>query len=333
MVEPIRWGILATGGIASTFVEDLALLEDCRVTAVASRSAERAAVFAKKYDIPHAWESVQALAADDEVDIVYVATPHSHHYLPTLQLLEAGKHVLCEKAFAYNAAQTRTMFDVAREHQRFLMEAMSTRCNPAIREMRRAIQEGMIGEVVSVQGSFTLSGDLPPSHRLRNSELAGGALLDLGVYPLTLAYLALGKPESVSATSVMDTTGVDAQTAITLQYPNAVAQLSCSYRGGPASEATISGTEGRIELRGYAYRPSGYTLVRYGEAPREFEAPYVGHGLVHEALEVHRALRQGRLESTLVPPQSTIEVMEIMDQVRAQIGLRYPGETHPKRDY
>ncbi len=330
MVEPIRWGILATGGIASTFVEDLALLDDCRVTAVASRSAERAAAFAKKYDIPHAWESVQALAADDEVDIVYVATPHSHHYLPTLQLLEAGKHVLCEKAFAYNAAQARTMFDVAREHQRFLMEAMWTRCNPAIREMRRAIKEGMIGEVVSVHGDFSVAGDFPASHRLRNLELAGGALLDLGVYPLTLAHLALGKPDSVSATSVMDSTGVDAQTAITLRYPEAIAQLSCSYRGGPGTTVTISGTEGRIELRGYAYRPNGYTLVRYNEAPREFEAPFVGHGYVHEALEVHRALRQGRLESTLVPPQSTVEVLEIMDEVRAQIGLRYPGETHPK---
>jgi predicted dehydrogenase len=333
MVEPIRWGILATGGIASTFVEDLALLDDCRVTAVASRSAERAAAFAKKYDIAHAWDSVQALAADDEVDIVYVATPHSHHYLPTLRLLEAGKHVLCEKAFAYNAAQARTMFDVAREHQRFLMEAMWTRCNPAIREMRRAIREGMIGEVVSVNGNFAIAGvDLPPSHRLRNPELAGGALLDLGVYPVTLAHLALGAPETVSAVAVMDeVTGVDAQTAITLTYPNAIAQLSCSYRGGPGNEVTIAGTEGRIELREYAYRPSGYTLVRYSEAPREVEAPYVGHGYVHEALEVHRALRQGRLESTLVPPQSTLEVMEILDEVRAQIGLRYPGETHPKQ--
>ncbi|THV30091.1 Gfo/Idh/MocA family protein [Glycomyces paridis] len=330
MVEPIRWGILATGGIASTFVEDLALLDDCRVTAVASRSAERAAAFAKKYDIDNTWDSVQALAADDQVDIVYVATPHSHHYLPTLQLLEAGKHVLCEKAFAYNAAQARTMFDVAREHQRFLMEAMWTRCNPAIREMRRAIQEGMIGEVVSVHGNFAFATDAPPSHRLRNLELAGGALLDLGVYPLTLAHLALGAPESVSATAIMDTTGVDAYTAMTLRYPNAVAQLSCSIRGGAANEVTISGTEGRIELRGFAYRPSGYTLVRYNEPPREFEAPYVGHGYVHEALEVHRALRAGRLESTLVPPQSTIEVLEVMDEVRAQIDLRYPGETHPK---
>jgi predicted dehydrogenase len=238
--------------------------------------------------------------------------------------------VLCEKAFAYNAAQARTMFDVAREHQRFLMEAMWTRCNPAIREMRRAIKEGMIGEVVSVHGNFSFAGDFPASHRLRNIELAGGALLDLGVYPITLAHLVLGSPESVSATSVMDSTGVDAQTAITLRYADAIAQLSCSYRGGPGNEVTISGTEGRIELRDYAYRPSGYTLVRYNETPREFEAPYVGHGYVHEALEVHRALRQGRLESTLVPPQSTVEVMEIMDEVRSQIGLRYPGETHPK---
>jgi predicted dehydrogenase len=188
----------------------------------------------------------------------------------------------------------------------------------------------MIGEVVSVNGNFSLSGDFAASHRLRNIELAGGALLDLGVYPITLAHLVLGVPESVTATAVMDTTGVDAQTAITLRYPNAIAQLSCSLRGGPGNEATIAGTEGRIELRDYAYRPSGYTLVRYNESPREFEAPYVGHGLVHEALEVHRMLRQGRLESTLVPPQATIEVMEIMDEARTQIGLRYPGETHPK---
>lgn len=329
MVEPIRWGILATGNIASTYVEDLALLDDCKVTAVASRSAERAAAFAEKYRIPNAWDSVQALAQDDEVDIVYVATPHSHHYIPTIQLLEAGKHVLCEKAFAYNASQVRTMFTVAREHQRFLMEAMWTRCNPAIREMRRAIKDGMIGEVIAVHGNYALPGPFPPEHRLRNPELAGGALLDLGIYPITLAHLALGVPESVHAESMMSPEGVDEYTALTLRYPNAIAQLSCSIIGGAADEVTISGTEGRIRLNDYAYRPSGYTLERYGEQPREFEAPYVGHGYVHEALEVHRALKQGRLESTLVPPSSTIEVMEIMDEARKQIGLHYPGETRP----
>ena len=329
MVEPIRWGILATGNIASTYVEDLALLDDCRVTAVASRSSDRAAAFAKKYDIPHAWDSVQALAQDPDVDVVYVATPHSHHYIPTIQLLEAGKHVLCEKAFAYNAGQAKTMFNVAREHQRFLMEAMWTRCNPAIREMRRAIKEGMIGDVVAVHANFAINGDFGPTHRLRNPDLAGGALLDLGVYPITLAHLVLGVPEAVHAESIMTPEGVDAYTAMTLRYPGAVAQLSCSFIGGAANEVTISGNEGRIRLYDYAYRPSGYTLERYGEAPREFEAPYVGHGYVHEALEVHRALRQGRLESTLVPPSGTIEVMEIMDEVRKQIGLHYPGETRP----
>lgn len=329
MVEPIRWGILATGNIASTYVEDLALLDDCQVTAVASRSSDRAAAFAEKYGIPHAWDSVQALAQDDEVDIVYIATPHSHHYIPTIQLLEAGKHVLCEKAFAYNAGQARTMFNVAREHQRFLMEAMWTRCNPAIREMRRAIKEGMIGEVIGVHANFAIHGDFGPEHRLRNPQLAGGALLDLGVYPITLAHLALGAPDSVQAEAIMTPEGVDAYTALTLRYPNGIAQLTCSFLGGAANTATISGTEGRIELGDLAYRPSSYTVVRYGEASREFEAPYVGHGYVHEALEVHRALRQGRIESTLVPPSSTIEVMEIMDEARKQIGLHYPGETHP----
>ncbi|WP_100448886.1 Gfo/Idh/MocA family protein [Glycomyces xiaoerkulensis] len=329
MVEPIRWGILATGNIASTYVEDLALLDDCQVTAVASRSSERAAAFAEKFDIPHAWDSVQALAQDDEVDIVYVATPHSHHYIPTIQLLEAGKHVLCEKAFAYNASQAKTMFNVAREHQRFLMEAMWTRCNPAIREMRRAIREGMIGDVIAVHANFALHGDFPPEHRLRNPELAGGALLDLGIYPITLAHLVLGVPDSISAESMMSPEGVDEYTAVTMRYPRAIAQLSCSFIGGASNTATISGTKGRIELQGLLHRPSGYTLTRYDEQPREFEAPYVGNGYVHEALEVHRALRQDRLESTLVPPSSTIEVMEILDEVRGQIKLHYPGETRP----
>ncbi|GAB3656161.1 Gfo/Idh/MocA family oxidoreductase [Glycomyces tarimensis] len=263
------------------------------------------------------------------MDIVYVATPHSHHYIPTIQLLEAGKHVLCEKAFAYNAGQAKTMFNVAREHQRFLMEAMWTRCNPAIREMRRAIKDGMIGEVIAVHANFAITGDIPPTHRLRNPDLAGGALLDLGVYPITLAHLVLGVPDTVRAESIMTPEGVDSYTAMTLRYPNAIAQLSCSFIGGASNAVTISGSEGRIELYDYAYRPSGYTLIRYGEAPRVFEAPYVGHGYVHEALEVHRALRQGRLESMLVPPTSTIEVMEIMDEVRKQIGLHYPGETRP----
>jgi predicted dehydrogenase len=330
MVEPIRWGILATGNIASTFVEDLALLDDCEVTAVASRSAQRAAEFAGKHGIPHAWDSVKALASDDTVDIVYIATPHSHHYIPTLQLLEAGKHVLCEKAFAYNAHQARTMFKVAREHQRFLMEAMWTRCNPAIREMKRAIREGVIGEVRGVQANFAFSGDFAPTHRLRNPELAGGALLDMGVYPLTLAHLVLGAPETVHAEAIMTPEGVDGRTAVTLRYPNALAQTYCSFEGGPASTAVIFGTEGRIELGDFAYRPGGYTLVRDSEPPRQFEAPFVGHGYVHEILEVHRSLRQGRLESTLVPPSGTVEVMEIMDEVRKQIGLHYPGETRPQ---
>lgn len=326
MAEPIRWGILATGNVAAAYVEDLALLDDCEVTAVASRSLARAQSFAQRYDIKNAWDSVEDLASDEDVDVVYIATPHSHHFAPTVTCLEAGKHVLCEKAFALNTQQSQAMFDVARHNRRFLMEAMWMRCNPAIREIRRAVTDGVIGEIQAVHATFCQDGSFAAEHRMRNPRLAGGALLDMGVYPIALAHLLLGKPEYVQATALLSPEKVDKYTAVTMRYRRALAQLSCSFTGGPDSTATIVGSAGRIEIAAPFFRPNGYTLIRGKNPPQEVESPYVGHGYVHQAMEVHRMLRNNQLRSTLVPPDATLEVMKIMDDVRMQIGVEYPGE-------
>ncbi|MFM9493368.1 Gfo/Idh/MocA family protein [Streptomyces galilaeus] len=328
--DTVRWGILATGGIAAAFTADLIDLPDAEVVAVASRTEASAGAFAERFGIPRAYGDWETLAKDADIDVVYVATPHSAHRDAAGLCLEAGRNVLCEKAFTLNLREATELVALARDNDRFLMEAMWMYCNPVIRRLKALVDDGAIGEVRTVQADFGLEGPFPPSHRLRDPAQGGGALLDLGVYPVSFAHLLLGEPTSVSAQAVISAEGVDLQTVASLSWDSgALAALHCSLVGGTSVTASVTGTRGRIDIPAGFFHPDRFVLHRAGRDPEEFTAdPADGPRTTmrHEAREVMRALRAGETESPLVPLDGTLAVMRTLDTVRERIGVRYPGE-------
>ncbi len=323
----VRWGILATGGIAAAFTEDLLRMPDAEVVAVGSRTADAAERFATRYGIARAYGSWAELAADPEVEVVYVATPHAAHHAAAATCIEAGTAVLVEKPFTLSLAQADDLIRRADERDVFCMEAMWTRCLPAVRQLHALVADGAIGEPRVLHADFGLVAPAEATHRLRAPALGGGALLDLGVYPVSLAHLIFGAPDSVSAWARLSPEGVDENTGVLLGYDSgAVATLTCSLVADTPQTAAITGTTGRIELARGFFHPSTFTLYRADRDPELFEVPYVGNGFTHEAAEVMRCLRAGERESALVPLDDTLAVMGVLDAVRAQIGLRYPHE-------
>ncbi|MGX1560740.1 Gfo/Idh/MocA family protein [Streptomyces sp. NPDC055506] len=329
--DTVRWGILATGGIAAAFTADLFDLPDAEVVAVASRSEESAKAFAERFGIPRAYGDWNALARDEDIDVVYVATPHTAHRTAAGLCLAAGRNVLCEKPFTLNVGEAAELVALAREHGRFLMEAMWMYCNPLVRRLKSLVDDDAIGEVRSVQADFGLAGPFPPSHRLRNPELGGGALLDLGVYPVSFAQLLLGEPSDIAARAVLSEEGVDLQTGALLSWESgALGSVHCSIVGGTATSASVTGSRGRIDIPGGFFFPDRFVLHRDGRDAEEFTAdPADGprNSLRHEATEVMRAVRAGETESPLVPLDGTLAVMRTLDAIRERVGVRYPGET------
>jgi len=295
-----------------------------------SRSQDSARAFAERFGIGRAYGDWASLARDEDVDVVYVATPHTAHRQAAGLCLENGRNVLCEKPFTLNLREAEELVALAREQGRFLMEAMWMYCNPLIRRLKALVDDGAIGEVRSVQADFGLAGPFPPSHRLRDPELGGGALLDLGVYPVSFAHLLLGEPSDVAARAVLSDEGVDLQTGALLCYDSgALASVHCSIVGGTATQASVTGSRGRIDVPYGFYYPDRFVLHRDGRDTEEFTAdPADGPraSLRHEAAEVMRALRAGETESPLVPLDGTLAVMRTLDTVRDRIGVRYPGE-------
>ncbi len=323
-MQSIRWGILATGLIAGKFVEDLRLLPDAEVVAVGSRTPQAAQAFAERYAIPRAYGSWQALADDPGVDAVYVATPHPAHYAASLLCLRAGKATLTEKPFTLHVPDAQELVATARSRGVFLMEAMWMRCLPGIARVRELVADGVIGEVVAIHADFGAAGPFPPGHRMRDRLLGGGALFDLGVYPITLAYLFLGEPAEVRAWARLDPQGVDENTGMLFGYASgALAALTCSLLGDTARRATITGTAGRIELPRNFYRPTELVLHQGEDRAERIETPFPGLGYHFEAAEVHRCLRARLVESPLVPHDDTLSVMRTLDAVRQLIGVTY----------
>jgi predicted dehydrogenase len=323
MDQPIRWGVLATGFIASAFVDDLRLLPDAQVIAVGSRSPVAAERFAAAHGIPRAHGSWQALAEDTDVDVVYVATPHSAHHSAAATCLRAGRAVLVEKPLTVDLAQATDLVELARDTGRFLMEGMWTRCFPAVRRALELVADGAIGPVTAVQADFGFPAPDDPAHRLHARELAGGALLDVGVYPVTIAHLFLGAPDEILAWADLGPQGTDRNTAMVFGYTSgAVATLSCSLVGDTPWVAAVIGTKGRIEFPRPFFRPDRFTLHR-GDDSEVVTLPYPGRGYQVEAAEVQRCLRHGLAESPLVPWSASLSVMATLDRVRAQIGVTY----------
>ncbi|MFF5634600.1 Gfo/Idh/MocA family protein [Streptomyces sp. NPDC012825] len=328
MGEKVRWGILATGGIAERFTTDLLTLDDAEVVAVASRSEAPAKAFAERFGIPRAYGEWAGLFADADVDVVYVATPHHAHRTAAGLALEAGKAVLCEKALTLNAREAAELVALARDRGLFLMEAMWMYCNPLIRRIAELVRDGAVGEVRTVQADFGIAGPFGDDHRLRDPKTGGGALLDLGVYPVAFAQLLLGEPDSVRAHALLSPEGVDLNTGMLLGWSGtgASALLSCSIAADTPLTASVTGSLGRIDVpRGFFF-PERFTLHRDGAEPEEFTAEADPHGFRHEAAEVMRCLRAGEKESPLVPLDGSLAVMRTLDAVRDRIGVRYPGE-------
>ncbi|MCX4998589.1 Gfo/Idh/MocA family oxidoreductase [Streptomyces longwoodensis] len=328
--DSVRWGILATGGIAAAFTADLIDLPDAEVVAVASRSEASARAFGERFGIPRAYGDWASLAKDADIDVVYIATPHAAHRAAAGLCLEAGRNVLCEKPFTLNVREAGELVDLARREGRFLMEAMWMYCNPMVRRLKQLVDDGAIGEVRTVQADFGLEGPFPAAHRLRDPAQGGGALLDLGVYPVSFAQLLLGEPAGIAAQAVLSDEGVDLQTGAVLSWDSgALAALHCSIDGGTGTSASVTGTRGRIDLPAGFFHPERFVLHRTGREPEEFVAdPADGPRTTmrHEAREVMRAVRAGETESPLVPLDGTLAVMRTLDTVRERIGVRYPAE-------
>ena len=329
MSDTINWGILGTGNIAHKFAQGLAVLPDAHLVAVGSRRQATADAFGDEFDVPHRHASYEALAADPDVDVVYVSTPHSLHRDNSVLCLERGKHVLCEKPFAINAAQTRDMIAAARANNRFLMDAVWTRFLPVMVKTRALIASGALGEIRMVQADFGFRANVNPEGRLFDPALGGGGLLDVGIYTLQFASMVLGAPVDIQSTAQLGETGVDEQVGMLLKYAaGQIATLSCAIRTTTHHEASIYGTEGRIKLSPPWWRGSELTLwTKPGpEGGETMALPFEGNGYNYEAAAVMDCIRNGDLESSVMPLQETLQLMETLDTIRAQIGLRYPME-------
>ena len=308
--SPVRWGILGTGGIASTFVTDLRLTDSGVASAVGSRSQGSADRFADKFGIPSRHASYESLVADPDVDVIYVATPHPMHHDNAILALRAGKPVLVEKPFTMTGAEAREVVAVARQHGLFAMEAMWTRFLPHIAIIRDWLARGVLGDVVAVTADHG---------QWFAPELGGGALLDLGVYPVSFASMVLGMPSRIVSISDPAFTGVDAQTSMLFGYDiGTQALLTCTLRAKSPTRAAIVGTDARIEVEGDFYAPATVTLIPRKGDPTRVESRHEGRGLRHQADEVARRLAAHETESPLMPLDETISIMETMDTVLAQ---------------
>src|SRR5438876_1220124 len=319
MTEPLGWGLIGTGGIAESFAADLMFTDSGRPVAEGSRHMQSANRFADEFDIPNRHASYEALVADPEVDVVYVATPHPLHHANALLALHAGKPVLVEKAFTMNAAEARDLVATARAEGLFLMEAMWTRFLPHVAELRRLLADGALGEIVAVTADHGQWFARDADFRLFAPELGGGALLDLGVYPVSFASMVLGKPDRIVTLIDPAFTGVDGQTSMLFGYASgAQAVLTCTLFARSPTRAAIVGTDARIEIDGDFYAPTSFDLIsRAGERTR-FEAPHQGRGLWYQAEEVARCLREGLPESPFMPLDESVEIMRTMEVVLAQ---------------
>ncbi|MFD6098124.1 Gfo/Idh/MocA family protein [Nocardiopsis flavescens] len=324
----LRWGVLGTGGIAHSFMEGLRATPTARVTAVGSRTPERSREFASTWGIPRAHGSYEDLAADPDVDAVYVATPHPWHHPHTLLCLNAGKHVLVEKPMAMNALQAAEMTAAAGANGVFLMEAMWTRFLPVHRLVRELVADGAIGELRQISAEFGVSAPYDPDHRLFNADLGGGALLDLGVYPLMLASWYLGELTVVGATRRLSPDHmVDTHTTVLVRGEHgATATLSCASLTALPNRAVLAGTRGRVELPLF-WAATEAVLYREGAEPEVLERPFRANGYEYEAEEVARCVAAGLSQSPDMTWDESLRLAALTDRVRDMGGLVYTAPT------
>ena len=332
----LRWGVVATGNVAVKVTEDIARLEDAVLHAVSSRSKAAAAQFADQFGFTRAYfddgpvKGYHLLIDDPEVDVVYIAAPHAQHYGIARDALLGGKHVLCEKSLTINAREAEDLIALASSRGLFLMEAVWTRFLPCINRIWSILADGELGEVRWVQADLGFRAPPDPASRLWDPDAGGGALLDLGVYPLTLAVGALGFPRGVSAAGALNGDGVDGQNALLLTYASgASAQLASSLVSECTRTATISGTEGWLRTGTPLHNPVELTVQPRAREQRVERFPQIGNGYTYELREVTRCIQEGLTESPTMPWSDSLQTMQLFDEVRAQLGVRYPNDEHP----
>lgn len=323
----IRWGILGTGFIAGLQTKDLRE-NGFTVQAVGSRSVESGKAFAEQHGIATAHGSYEDLAADPLVDVVYIATPHPMHHANALLALTAGKHVLIEKSFTMNAREAQEIVDLAESRGLVALEAMWTRFLPHMIRIRELIAEGAIGEVRKVVASHNQSLPQDPAHRLNDPALGGGALLDLGIYPISFAFDVLGTPARITASATMTATGVDRQTAAIFEYDGgAQALVDCELDAASANRAMVLGTKGWIDIEHTWYNPVPFTVHAVdGSVVERYEQPVTSRGMQYQAAELERLVREGVTAGTILPPSESVAIMAAMDQIRRHIGLSYDAD-------
>lgn len=333
--RPLNWAVAATGGIAGTVTADIALLEDAVLYSVSSRSAAKAAEFAERFGFAASYSDAdggatgfEAMFADPAVDVVYVATPHAQHYEVARSALEHGKHVLCEKPFTVNAAEAAELIELARARNLFLMEAVWTRFLPSVNRAWDILASGELGTPAWVQADLGFPAPEDPASRIWDPAAGGGALLDLSVYTLTWALGALGFPDGVTATGILNGSGVDIQNALTLRYDDGRhAQLTSSLAASGPGSATIGCSAGWLRTGG-GNIPNPRELHVHGPAGARVETfEPAGGGYEYQLREVTRCIQQGLTESPTMPPADTLRTMELLDGVRTQLGLRYANDS------
>jgi predicted dehydrogenase len=320
--DRINWGIIGLGNIANQFAADLLLIEEANLVAVASRDLVKANDFAKQYNCLKAYDSYEALFVDDQVDIVYIATPHDSHAELSIKALESGKHVLCEKPMALSYKDAARMIEASKKYNKFFMEAFWTRFIPSVKEVLAKVNQGIIGEVNYVKADFNFYADEAAGGRLFDKNLGGGALFDIGVYPLFLSYIMLGIPKEIIAKSVCDETGIDLQTSMILHYEKAQAILHASINSESDMKAIIGGTEGHIQLNAPWYAADGYSVVKDNQQ-KAFNLPNIGKGYAHEAIECHQCIRNNQIESEFWSHQNSLDLSKIVEEIKIKIKLPF----------
>jgi predicted dehydrogenase len=323
----LRWGILATGGIAHAFAKDLRTA-GLDIAAVGSRRAEASRAFADEFGIPSAHDSYEALVQDPAVDIVYIATPHPAHADNAILALEHGKHVLVEKPFTLTAAEAERVRDVARAKGLLAMEAMWTRYLPHMIRIREIVESGVLGDVRALFADHTQSITTDPAHRLNAIELGGGALLDLGIYPVSFAWDILGAPTSITASAQLIETGVDSEVATTFTHASgAISTTISAARSAGPNTAHILGTKARIDIDRTWYNPTTFRVVAPdGTILEDYVPRNEGRGMQFQAIAAERYIAEGKTDSDLLGIDETVAIMQTLDDIRAMIGVRYPQE-------
>ncbi len=327
MSESIRWGILSTGRIANQFAKGLAELPGTELVSVGSRSIKSANIFADQFNIPNRYGSYEELVQDPTVDVVYIATPHNFHKENIIMCLEASKAVLCEKPFTINEQEAKAVIRLAREKRIFLMEAMWTRFLPHIIKVQEMILEGVIGEPRILQASVGFQKEFDPAGRHFNPELAGGALIDVGIYATTLSYLLFGRPTAINSFVILSSSGVDQEAVITFQHGDGqLTYFSTTILHHMPRDATITGNQGSIYIHPDFWHPSQITLRLNDQPETLIQVPCPLNGYHYQVLEVNECIRQKKVESKIMPLDETLTIIGILDTIRSQWGLKYPME-------